>query len=58
MKEEFNQIKYQNDFNRKNYDRIGLMLPKGKKEDLKRAAKEAGMSMNEYVIQKIFGDTK
>ena len=29
-KEEFNQIKYQHEYNKKNYDRIEISLPKGK----------------------------
>ena len=28
----FDQIKYQNEYNRKNYDHINIMVAKGKKE--------------------------
>lgn len=28
---EFNQIAYQNEFNKRNYDRIEIKVPKGKK---------------------------
>ncbi len=45
----FNQIAYQNDFNRKKYDRINLVMPKGKKERLKAAAAAAGQSVNEFI---------
>lgn len=49
QKEEFNQIKYQNEFKKKNYDRFELLMPKGQKEVIKKLAKEAGQSMNEYI---------
>ena len=48
-KGKFNQVKYQNEYNRQNYDRFSLMLPKGKKELIKEAAKAVGLSMNEYI---------
>ncbi len=48
--EHFDQIKYNNDYNRQNYDRINLMAPKGRKDEIKAAAKAAGMSMNEYIL--------
>ena len=32
QKEEFNQIKYQNEFKKKKYDRFELVMPKGQKE--------------------------
>ncbi len=50
MSEKFDQIKYNNDYNRQNYDRIGLMAPKGRKAEIKEAAKAAGMSLNEYIL--------
>ena len=34
--EQFDQIKYQNDYNKQKYDRINLMVPKGKKDELKK----------------------
>ncbi len=45
----FNQIAYQNDYNRKKYDRINLTMPKGKKERVRIAAAAAGQSVNEYI---------
>ena len=36
------EVKYKNDFNKQKYDRINLMVPKGKKDELKQLAKEAG----------------
>ena len=46
---EFNQIAYQNDYKREKYDRMELLLPKGRKELLKKKAKAAGVSMSEYI---------
>ncbi len=46
---EFNQIAYQNDYKREKYDRMELLLPKGRKEILKKKAKVAGVSMSEYI---------
>ena len=50
---DFDAIKYQNDFNRRNYDRIAIMVPKGKKEELKALCKEHGVSMNAFIISAI-----
>lgn len=44
---------YINSFNRANYDRITLVLPKGSREKIKAVAKEKGMSMNEYLASLI-----
>ena len=52
---QFDEVKYKNDFNKQKYDRINLMVPKGKKDELKQLAKEAGISVNEYINRKIFG---
>lgn len=46
---EFNQIAYQNDYKREKYDRMELLLPKGREEILKKKAKAAGVSMSEYI---------
>ncbi len=51
MASEFNQFKYQNEFVKKNYDRISLTMPKGKKDTIKRAATAAGVSVNEFINQ-------
>ena len=50
---EFNQIAYQNEFNKRNYDRIEIKVPKGKKAVIKAAATEAGQSVNEFISQAI-----
>lgn len=46
---EFNQIKYQNEYNKKKYDRTTIMTPKGKKDRIKAAASARGMSVNEFI---------
>lgn len=50
---EFNQIAYQNEFNKRNYDRIEIKVPKGRKAVIKAAATVAGQSVNEFISQAI-----
>lgn len=50
---EFNQIAYQNEYNKMNYDRIEIKVPKGKKTVIKEAAKATGQSVNEFINQAI-----
>lgn len=50
---EFDQMKYQNEYNKKNYDRIEIVVPKGQKAIIKEKAKAAGQSVSEYVNQAI-----
>lgn len=45
----FDQIKYNNDYNRANYDKITIMVPKGEKDDWKALAEEKGISMTELI---------
>lgn len=52
-KKEFNQIKYQNEYKRKNYDQINLVLPKGEKAIIKEMAATAGQSVNEFIYSAI-----
>lgn len=49
----FDQIKYQNEYNKKNYDRMEIVMPKGKKAIIKEMAKASGQSMSEYINQAI-----
>lgn len=49
----FNQISYQNSYNKEKYDRISLMLPKGEKDRIKTAATAAGESVNEFINKAI-----
>ena len=46
---------HQNDFIRNNYDRINLLLKKGRKEEIKSAASDAGQSVNEFINAAIDG---
>ena len=39
---EFDQMKYQNEYNKKNYDRIEIKVPKGRKAVIVAAATAAG----------------
>lgn len=50
---DFDQIKYQNDYNKQKYDRITIMTAKGKKDAIKAAAAAAGMSVNEFINKAI-----
>lgn len=45
----FDKIKYNNDFNTMKYDRIGLMIPKGKKAKLQEYCKIQGISVNKLL---------
>lgn len=42
-----------NKYNDKNYDRITLVVPKGKKEEYRRLAEAEGKSLNQFIIDKI-----
>lgn len=33
-----------------NYDRVNLVMPKGKKEECKKAAEASGKSLNQFII--------
>lgn len=48
---DFDQVKYQNEYNRQKYDRITIMVPKGKKEEITQAAKAHGLSRNEFIVR-------
>ena len=45
--------KYNNDLNRANYDRVSLMLPKGKKDIIKAAAAASNESVNAFINRAI-----
>ena len=48
MNKEFNQTEYVNEFIRKKYDRINLLIPAGNKEIIKRKAAQKGKSVNQF----------
>lgn len=51
---EFNQIQYQNEYNKQKYDRITIMVPKGMKEQIEESMKAAGFkSRNEFIMAAI-----
>lgn len=52
-KEKSEAIKYNNDFNKKAYDRINLTIPKGQKEVIQAAAEAKGESVNAYIYAAI-----
>lgn len=52
-KKEFNQIKYQNEFKKKTYDRMELLVPKGQKAVIKEMAAAAGQSVNEFIYSAV-----
>lgn len=59
MQEKFNEVKYKNDFARENYDRITVMVPKGKKEIIKAYVKANGYSsINEFINHAIEREMK
>ena len=53
IKKEFDQVKYQNEFKKKTYDRMELLVPKGQKAVIKEKAAAAGQSVNEYVYSAV-----
>lgn len=52
-KDKSNAIRYNNEFNKQNYDRISLLVPKGKKEVIQATAQERGESVNAYINRAI-----
>lgn len=53
---EFNQFEYQNNYVKEKYDRISLIVPKGRREEIKKKAAAAGKSVNEYINSLIDND--
>lgn len=47
------KAKWQNDYIARTYDRINLLVPKGKKEIIQGYAKEKGISTNEFIQRAI-----
>ena len=42
---------YQNEFNRKNYDRVNIVIQKGRKEIWQIKAKQENLSLNSFVTK-------
>lgn len=51
--QQFNQIKYQQEYNRKHYDSVSIMIPKGMREQIKCYAKADGLSVAKYILKTI-----
>lgn len=49
----FDKVKYNNSFNKEQYDRVSLMLPKGKKDIIKEHAQRNGESTNAFINRAI-----
>lgn len=47
----FDQLKYIDEYKRQNYDRIGLLVPKGKGKVIKDLAKAQGKSISQVVVE-------
>ena len=43
-------FRYINNYQRENYDRITILVPKGRKELIQQHAKANGMSTTEYIV--------
>ena len=52
-KDKAKTISYNNDYNKGAYDRINLMLKKGKKELIQQCASENGESVNAFINRAI-----
>ena len=52
-KQKFNQVAYNNAFNAKKYDRVTVMLPKGKQPLVKGHAARRGESTNAFINRAI-----
>lgn len=48
------QYKRQNEYNRKNYERVSLMFPAGEREKVREAASLEGKSLNSYILEAIY----
>ena len=51
--QKFDQITYQNEYIKEKYDRVNLTVRKGMKEIIRKAAKDNGQSVNEYINEAI-----
>ncbi len=49
FKEEQKKIQYNNEFKKNNYDRVDLLLPRGRKEQIKTVAAWQGLSVNAWI---------
>ena len=43
----------QNDYNRKNYDRVSVMFPAGERDKVREIAKSQNKSLNAFILEAI-----
>ncbi len=53
MGEKYDKVKYNNQYNKETYDRITLLVKKGRKAEIKAAAEKRGESINSFVNRAI-----
>ena len=51
--QKFDQIKYQNDYNRKHYDSVNIAVPAGMRDQIKEYAKAENLSVTKYILKTI-----
>ena len=51
----YEKIKYNNQYNKENYDRITILVPKGEKAEWKALAERKGLSLTEMVRRAVAG---
>ena len=51
MKKSIKKYEYDQNYNKKNYDRIALLVNKGKKDIYKKQAESEGLSLNKWITQ-------
>lgn len=49
----FDQTQYTNDYQRRKYDRVTVLLPKGRKRELKAYADAQGKSIGAVIIEAV-----
>lgn len=47
----FNKMRYDNDYRREHYDTLTVLVPKGKRKELKEAATLKGLTVSQYVVE-------
>ena len=50
---EFNQIKYQTEYNKQHYDSITIMIPKGMRDQVRGYANAENLSVTKYILRTI-----
>ena len=52
-KKAYEKVQYNREYNERNYDRIGVMVPKGEREKIREAANKEGLSVNAFIVNAI-----